>query len=98
MAILIQNMAALKINLADDVRSRIEARATENGFDSVEAYVEALVMADAAGPALDDVEIESLLRGRMAGPFVDMDEADFRQMRQKLKARLDRGNGEKGGP
>jgi hypothetical protein len=79
-------MAPLNLNLADDLRRRIEARAAENGFDTVEAYVEAMLLADAAGgPELEDSQLESLLLTRLNGPFVDFDEADFRQMRQKLK-------------
>jgi len=93
-------MAALNIHVGDALRSRIEARAAENGFDSVEAYVEALLVADAAGgAALDDAQLESLLLDRMKGPFVDANEADFRQMREKLKDRLDSaGNGAEPSP
>jgi hypothetical protein len=85
-------MSALNIHLPDGLRSRVEARAAESGFDSVEAYVEALVLADAAGgQALDDEQLERLLLGRLDGPFVDADDADFRQMRAKLDARLSAG-------
>jgi len=64
-------MAALKIDLADDLRSRIEARAAENGFGSVEAYVEAMLLADAAGGAVTDEQLETLLLQRLDGPFVE---------------------------
>jgi hypothetical protein len=84
-------MPPLNIHLPDGLRSRVEARATESGFDSVAAYVEALLLADAAGgPVVDDHQLEKKLLGRLDGPFVDADEADFRQMRKKLKARLAR--------
>ena len=82
-------MSALRIDLPDALRSRVEARAAESGFDSVEAYVQALVLADAAGgPVVDDEQVEALLLGRLDGPFVDADEGDLRQMREKLKTRL----------
>lgn len=84
--------AALKLNLDDQLRMRLEARASANGFSSVKAYVEALLVADAAGdPLIDDAQLESLLLNRLAGPFVDVDSDDFQQMRKKLQDRL--GNG-----
>ena len=88
-------MPPLQIHLPDALRSRVEARAAENGFETVEAYVQALLLADAAGgPGVTDEQLEALLLGRLERPFVDANEADFRQMRQKLHARLGkRGNG-----
>ena len=82
-------MVPLSIHLPETLRSRIEARAAESGFASVEAYVEALLLADAAGgPVVEEEELESLLLKRIDGPFVDANEADFAQMRKKLEARL----------
>jgi hypothetical protein len=82
-------MPPLKLHLPDALRSRVEARAAESGFDSVEAYVHAVLLADAAGgPVVEDGQLESLLLGRLDGPFIEADEADFRQMRDKLQARL----------
>ena len=84
-------MPALKIQLSEALRSRAEARATESGFDSLEAYVEALLLADATGgKALGDEQLEALLLGRLDGPFVEVDDADFRQMRAKFDDRLSR--------
>jgi len=84
-------MSALNIHLPDALRSRVEARAAESGFDSVEAYIEALLLADSTGEkVVDDEQLESLLLDRVDGPFVDADDADFRQMREKLNARLPR--------
>jgi plasmid stability protein len=83
-------MAALNIDLPDELRSRLEARAAENGFDSIEAYAEAVLRADAVGgPVIEDEQLESTLLERLNGPFVDVDDADFRAMREKLRARLD---------
>ena len=82
-------MAALNIHLADDIRARIESKAAESGFANVEAYVEAMLVAEAASPGrISDHELAALLRSRANGPFVDMDEADFQQMRRKLEKRL----------
>jgi hypothetical protein len=87
-------MSALNIHLPAALRSRVEARAVESGFDSVEAYVEALLLADAAGgQPIDDEQLERLLLDRLDGPFVDTDPADFRQMRTKLDAPLAAGGG-----
>jgi hypothetical protein len=85
-------MAPLSLHLPGKLRSRVEARALESGFDSVEAYIEAVLWADAAGgPVIEDEELEKLLLERIDGPFVDVDEADFRQMRAKLEKRLNSG-------
>jgi hypothetical protein len=82
-------MARLNMHLPDELRSRAEARAKESGFDSVEAYVEALLLADAAGgPVVEDENLDALLLKRADGPFVDVDDADLRQMRAKLQDRL----------
>jgi hypothetical protein len=83
-------MAALKINVSDDVRSRLQARAKESGFRKIEDYVQAMILADTAGPEMDDEQIEALLLSRINGPFVEMDHADFERMRKELKKRLDR--------
>ena len=82
-------MAMLSIQLPDGLRSRVEVRAAESGFDSVEAYVQAMLLADAAGgPVVDSEQLEALLLERLEGPFVEADEADFQQIRQKLHKRL----------
>lgn len=82
-------MSALNIHLPAALQTRVQARAAESGFASVEEYVEALLLADAAGgPAVEGGDLEALLRDRGDGPFIDVDDADLRQMREKLKARL----------
>ena len=86
-------MSALNIELPDALRSRVQARATESGFDSVEEYVQALLLADATtGPTVNDEQLELLLLSRVDGPFVDVDAADFKAMRVKLRARLEEGD------
>ena len=55
-------MPPLNIHLPDKLRSRVETRAAESGFESVEAYVQAVLLADAAGgPVVDDAQLESIL-------------------------------------
>jgi len=88
----VSDMPALTLQLSDEIRTRAAARATENGFDSVEAYVQALLLDDVTtAPVLSDDQLEPLLLGRLDGPFVDADQDDFRRMRQKLEAELDEG-------
>jgi hypothetical protein len=83
-------MTALNLRLPDSLRARVEARAAESGFDSVEAYVHAVLLADSTGGAvLEDEELESLLLSRADGRFVEADEADFWQMRGRLTKRLE---------
>lgn len=85
---ILANMPATDIHLTDQLHARLESRAAENGFDSVQAYVEAVLFADTAGPAIDDEQLEALLLGRVDGPFADADAADFKRMREKLAERL----------
>jgi len=80
-------MAALKINVSGDLRSRLKARATKHGFRKVEDYAQAILIADTA-PEMDEQQIEKILLSRIDGPFVKVDHADFEQMRAKLKKRL----------
>lgn len=78
-------MTAMSIQLPDDLRSRLEARAAENGFADLQTYVEAMLRVDAiGGPRMDGEQLESLLVKRLGGPFVEMDAADFRRMQEKL--------------
>ena len=87
-------MARLNIDVPERFRSRAVAWAREDGFSTVEEYVQALLLGDAAGgPALDEEQIEELLLGRLACPFVDTSRENFRRMRKKLDARLRRTSG-----
>ena len=56
----------MQIRIAEDLRKRLTARASENGFDSLEAYVEALIRADTGDdPILADHDLEDLLLQRL---------------------------------
>lgn len=91
-------MATLKVELPDDVKVLAEARAAEAGCANVGQYLADLVRGDAAGapPQLtvdSDQQLESLLLQRLDGEPVEMNAADFEQMREKLGARLRGGAG-----
>ena len=82
-------MAALKINVSNNVHSRLKTQAKKNGFRNVEEYVETILVIDTAGPEMNDEELEQLLLSRIDGPFVKVDHADFEGIREKLRERLD---------
>lgn len=81
-------MATLSFNLSDELKAIVQARAAESGFATIEQYVEYLVRDD-SGEREVDPDVEALLLARADGPSVEMDSADFANMRAKLKARLD---------
>jgi hypothetical protein len=79
-------MATLNLKLSDDLKARAEARAAESGFATVEQYVEQLLRSDTDPPELIDEDLEKLLLERMNGPWVEMDAADWAQIRAKFEA------------
>jgi hypothetical protein len=86
-------MATLTVNLADDVKSLAEARSAQAGYVDVAEYLTRLIRGEAAGSPQglevdSDEAIESLLLSRLGSTGMEMDEADFRQIRAKLSARL----------
>jgi hypothetical protein len=86
-------MATRTVRLPDDVMTLAEARAAEAGCADVGEYLARLVRHEAsggpAGLSIDsDEQLEALLLGRLDGPSVEMDAADFRRMRKRLEARL----------
>ena len=87
-------MATLEVELPDDVKALAEARAAESGCADVGEYLADLVRGEAAGApeqlSVDsDQQLESLLLRRLDGEEIEMDAADFRRMRERLRARLD---------
>jgi hypothetical protein len=60
-------MAALQLNLSDDVKARLQARAKESGYETVEQYAQALLQASAEDELLDD-DVEALLIERLEDP------------------------------
>ena|SRR5947199_7622480 len=91
-------MARLSIDLPDELRAKMEARAAEAGHVTIEQYVEALVLAD-VGPSedygapahltlrgSDDVR-DKLREGLASGPAVEMRPADWEARRTALRER-----------
>jgi plasmid stability protein len=83
-------MTTLHLNLPDDLRSRLEARAVESGFRSVEQYAEALLRASAA-PGPTDESLERLLMARVEDDrpgieFTPEFADEFRQQVRRLRA------------
>ena len=81
-------MAEFQIHLADELKARLDARAVEGGYESVEGYVEALVRADldAAGP--DDADLEEMLLRRLdGGPGIEFTPEFAEQFKQEVRQR-----------
>jgi hypothetical protein len=87
-------MAALKINVSDDVHSRLKTQAKKNGFRTVEEYVETILVVDTASPEMSDDELEELLLSRIDGPTVPMDAGDFQRIRDKFQKWRESGRSE----
>jgi hypothetical protein len=91
-------MATLTVEISDGLKDRAEAVAIKAGFSNLSEYVTQFIIGEAAGApehlTIDsDDDLEKLLLSRINGPRVKMDAADFRQMREKLRARLDERGG-----
>lgn len=82
-------MNTLEIRLADDLRARLAARAAESGYTSLEAYVEAMLRADAGEEqAFDDDELEQLLLRRLdRGEGMELTPALVSQFKQEVAER-----------
>ena len=83
----------MQINLRDDLKARLAARAAENGFASVEAYVESLLRADAGeDQVISDSDLEQLLLQRLdSGPGVELTPAFVEQFKQRIAQRRQSG-------
>jgi hypothetical protein len=86
-------MATLTLRLPANLKALAEARAAEAGFSDVGDFVAQLIVGEAVGApegltVRSGAQLEQLLASRMDGPFVEMDAADFKQMRKKLQRRL----------
>jgi hypothetical protein len=89
-------MASMQLNLKDELRERLAARAAENGFASVEAYIESLLRADVGEDQLVDDDVEQLLLQRLDSDavinltpeFID----EFRQQVEQRRRKSRNGN------
>ena len=88
-------MTLLHINISDDLKARLEARARESGFDRLDEYIESLLEADTADEAIEDEALEELLLRRLDNPatveltpaFVEQFKLQVAQRRSARKAR-----------
>ena len=92
-------MATLRVELPEDLRRKVEARATESGHATVEQYVQALLRADA--DAAEDVggpphlavgtadELEAVLERRLdvGGPGVDATPEFWQRLKDRGRRR-----------
>jgi hypothetical protein len=58
-------MVRLTIELSDEIGTKLECRATESGFISVESYAEAVLLATAADGLAADEPLQQLLEKRI---------------------------------
>ena len=82
-------MGILEIQLPDDLRARLAARARENGYDRVEDYVESLLRADVGEDGIDvDDALEQLLLQRLdSGHGVECTPQFIEQFKQQVAQR-----------
>jgi hypothetical protein len=82
-------MTRISISLSEELRAQADARAAQSGCASIEEYVEQLVRRDAGGDLEEfDEELEHLLLKRLEGPSVEVNDADFAQIREKFRRHL----------
>ena len=80
---IIMRMAALQLHVPDDLQARLQARAKESGFKTVEEYAQAVLKASAEEEVLDD-DLEALLIERLGSSageveFTQQFKDEFRQ-------------------
>ena len=83
-------MTTVNVNLSDELKARLEAKAAESGFDGVAAYIEALLEADTQQQIVEDEDLEQLLLRRvdsegqieLTEQFVDQFNAQVAQRRR----------------
>lgn len=84
-------MTTLRIDVPEDVKSRLASRAAESGFATVEEYAQALLLAEAREDLPPDVE--RLLADRLNDPRPGIElTPQFRDdFRRQVQERRDRG-------
>ena len=85
-------MTTLHIELPDEVKDQLAARAVEAGFSSVEQYARAVLQASAEA-AVDEDELESLLAARAADgrPGIEFTPAFADAFRAEVRGRREPG-------
>ncbi len=89
-------MTRLSIQIPDDLKTALDARAADAGFTSTEAYVESLVRSEVEGIDYGTPEhlkvrsredLERLVQEGLESPAHEMTPADWDEMRTRLIAR-----------
>lgn len=98
-------MANLTLNVSDDLRSKLLARAAENGHANLEQYVQALLESEADAAVAEDEdfgapahrsvrtaeELEAkLLEGLASGPATEMTPGDWDSIRREVAEHVSR--------
>lgn len=88
------SMATLTFEFPDRLRAKAEARAAEAGFTDLAEFFSQILFCEIVGApeaqtVRSDADLEALLSSRIDGPWVEVNTADFQQMREKFKASLD---------
>lgn len=92
---MIVTMTTMQIEVEDELKTRLAARAAEDGYDSVESYVTALLRAEADEllSGSEDDELEQLLLRRIADPRAVELTSEFKtQFRDEVAERRRREN------
>ena len=80
-------MAALRLDLPDDLSARLHARAAESRYATVEQYAQAILQASADDEYVDD-DVEALLIKRIdSGQSVEFTPEFREQFRQQVTQR-----------
>jgi plasmid stability protein len=90
-------MARLTLDLTDELRTRLQARAAETGHKSIEEHVAALIRADVDSNDQDygapehlmasNENLEAKLNEGLASPASEMSPADWDDMRRRFLQR-----------
>jgi hypothetical protein len=86
------------LTVSEKLKLRVEAQASAEGFESVEAFIEKLVDANDLGgpPELSvgsDDELQAIVDRRLDGPWVEADAAEFARIKAKFREQVDRSAG-----
>jgi plasmid stability protein len=81
---MITAMAALKLNIPDELRAAAEARAAESGHSSLDEYLAALIRADSESDLSDELE-QHLLAGLESGPAAELPADFWHQLKRRVR-------------
>ena len=80
-------MPNISVNVSDETLPRLRQEAAARGFASPEEYLNSLLVEELR--RRDQERLEALLVERLdSGESVEMDDADFRRIREQVAARL----------